>query len=100
MEVLELPRDEVDALCRRFGVSRLAMFGSAVAEAFDPERSDVDLVVEFSEDVSDLFDAYFGLREALEGLAGRRVDLVMASAVKNPYVARSIEATRRELYAA
>jgi uncharacterized protein len=91
----------VERLCRRFGVARLALFGSAVAESgFDAERSDLDVVVEFIDDVPDLFDAYFGLREGLEGLAGRSVDLVMASAVRNPYVAQSIAETQRDLYAA
>lgn len=99
-DVLDLPRDEVDRLCRRFGVARLALFGSAVTDDFDPDRSDLDVLVEFRSGAGDLFDAYFGLREALEDLAGRPVDLVMASAVKNPYVAQSIAATRRDLYAA
>jgi predicted nucleotidyltransferase len=98
--MIDLPSAEVERICRRFGVSRLALFGSAATDAFDPARSDVDLVVEFSREVPDLFDAYFGLREALEGLAGRPVDLVMASAVKNPYVARSIAETQQDLYAA
>mgnify|MGYP001193114751 CR=1 FL=1 len=98
--VLDLPRDEVERLCRQFGVVRLAVFGSAATEAFDPERSDLDVLVEFASDVPDLFDAYFGLREGLELLAGRSVDLVMASAVRNPYVARSIADTQLDLYAA
>ena len=98
--VLDLPRDEVERLCRQFGVTRLAVFGSAVTEAFDPERSDLDVLVEFADDVPDLFDAYFGLREGLEVLADRSVDLVMASAVRNPYVARSIAETQLDLYAA
>ena len=98
--MLDLPADEFERLCRRFGVSRLAIFGSAVTEDFDPERSDLDVLVEFGDGVEDLFDAYLGLREALADLVGRPVGLVMASAVKNPYVARSIAETRRDLYAA
>jgi hypothetical protein len=38
--VLDLARDEVDRLCRRFSVARLAVFGSAVTDEFDPERGD------------------------------------------------------------
>jgi hypothetical protein len=98
--VLDLPRDEVERLCRRFVVTRLAVFGSALTDAFDAERSDLDVLVEFADDVTDLFDAYFGLREGLEALSGRGVDLVMASAVRNPFVARSIEETRQDIYAA
>ena len=98
--MIGLPAEEIERLCRRFGVARLAVFGSAVTEDFDPQHSDLDVLVEFTEDVDGLFDAYFGLREALEDLAGRPVDLVMASAVKNPFMARSIAETRRDLYAA
>jgi len=98
--VLDLRLDEVERLCRRFGVARLAVFGSAVTDDFDPDHSDLDVLVEFADDAVGLFDAYFGLREALEDLAGRPVDLIMASAVKNPFVARSIAETRRDLYAA
>ncbi len=98
--MIDLPATEIERLCRRFGVSRLALFGSAVTPDFDPEHSDLDVLVEFADDVDDLFDAYFGLREALADLAGRPIDLVMASAVKNPFVARSIAETRQDLYAA
>ena len=98
--MIDLPVDEIGRLCRRFGVARLAVFGSASTEDIDTERSDLDVLVGFTDDVDGLFDAYFGLREALEDLAGRPVDLVMASAVKNPFVARSIAETRRALYAA
>jgi predicted nucleotidyltransferase len=98
--VIEIPPAEVEELCRHFGVTRLAVFGSAVVGDFDPDRSDLDVLVEFSDDVPDLFDAYFGLREALEDLVGRPVDLVMASAVTNPYVAQSIAENHRDLYAA
>lgn len=98
--MIGLPADEIERICRRFGVTRLAVFGSAATEDFDPERSDLDVLVEFSDGTDDLFDAYFGLREELEDIAGRPVDLVMASAVKNPYVLRSIAETRQDLYAA
>jgi len=45
-------------------------------------------------------DAYFGLREALEALFGRDVDLVTLTAVRNPYMKADIERTRTLLYAA
>ena len=37
----------VHQLCRQFGVQRLDVFGSAAGEAFDPQRSDIDFVVDF-----------------------------------------------------
>lgn len=93
-------REEIERLCRRFGVSRLEVFGSATGDTFDTTRSDVDLLVEFrSEDTIDLVEAYFGLKESLEALFERPVDLVMASALRNPHIIHSIENSRQSLYA-
>ena len=69
-------REQVAALCQRHGVERLDLFGSAsgAGEGFDPEGSDLDFVVSFERrDPPGLFDRYFGLKEDLEGLFGRRV---------------------------
>jgi predicted nucleotidyltransferase len=98
--VLVLDRDAIADLCRRFGVRRLAVFGSALTDRFDEARSDVDFLVEFSDDSSSRFDAYFGLKEELESLLGRPVDLVSPSALENPFFAASVEAEAQELYAA
>ena len=87
-------------LCRQFGVRRLELFGSAASSAFDPQASDFDFIVEFGDRTSGLFDDYFGLKEALEALYGRPVDLVMAGAMRNPHFVRSANATRRLVYAA
>ena len=76
------------------------MFGSAVEDRFDAERSDVDLLMEFMPDVQDPFDAYFGLKEDLEKLFARRVDLVMTKALRNPYFEATATANAEELYAA
>ncbi len=97
---LELDKGTIAALCRRFGVRRLSVFGSAATEAFDSERSDVDFLVEFDPDTANRFDAYFGLKEELERLVGRPVDLVMPKSLDNPYFAASVERSRRDLYAA
>jgi uncharacterized protein len=97
---LDLDEETIAALCRRFGVRRLSVFGSAATEAFDPERSDVDFLVEFDPDADGLFDAYFGLKEELERLVGRPVDLVMPKSLENPYFAASVERSRRDVYAA
>jgi len=90
---------ELPALCRRFGVRRLELFGSATTGAFDPERSDLDFLVEFDANSAQLFDRYFGLREALAALYGRNVDLVTVGALRNPYFIKSVDATRQLVYA-
>lgn len=83
---LVLDRKAIAALCREYGVRRLVLFGSAVTGAFDAATSDVDFLVEFADSVPDRFDAYFGLKEGLETLLGRPVDLVDPAALKNPYL--------------
>jgi predicted nucleotidyltransferase len=90
---------DVAALCRRHRVARLDVFGSAARQAHG--AADLDLLVEFQELPADAYaDAYFGLLADLETLLGRPVDLVMASAVSNPFVRETIERSRVPLHAA
>jgi uncharacterized protein len=94
-------RVALEELCRRYRVRSLFLFGSAARDDFDPMSSDVDLLVEFEVlPPGGYADAYFGLREALEDLFDRAVDLVALSAVRNPYMKADIERTRTLLYAA
>lgn len=94
-------RVALEELCRRYGVRSLFLFGSAASDDFDPGRSDVDLLVEFDAlPPGGYADAYFGLRESVEDLFGRDVDLVALSAVRNPSIKADIERTRTLLYAA
>jgi predicted nucleotidyltransferase len=92
-------QERIREICQRFHVKRLEAFGSASTGAFDAERSDFDFMVEFDlrNDVN-VFDAYFGLKEALEELLGRRVDLVMPSALRNPYFRASVERQLQPVY--
>ena len=94
-------RDAIGELCRRYGVARLDVFGSALRDDFRPGDSDIDLLVEFGpmEGYAKAV-AYFDLLDDLRSLLGVEVDLVMTGAVKNAYIARDIERTRQVLYAA
>ena len=67
-------RSELNDLCRRFGVRRLDLFGSAARDDFDPARSDLDFLVEFDRDgpPGGYANVYFGLKDALEE-ANRRI---------------------------
>lgn len=88
-------------LCRRFGVRRLDLFGSATTGRFDPARSDLDFLVEFEQSPAGGFaGAYFGLLAALEQLFDRDIDLLTEAALKNPYRRRRIEAEKLVLYRA
>lgn len=92
---------EITALCRRYHVAQLALFGSAATGEYDDGHSDLDFLVEFQQPaLDDYANAYFGLLEALEELFGVPVDLVVRSAIKNPYFLQSVELTRTPLYEA
>jgi len=98
---LQSHREDLAALCRKYRVLRLDVFGSATADNFDEESSDVDLLVEFEEmPPADRADAYLGLLTAVEALLERRIDLVEMGAVRNPYLRQGIEESRELVYAA
>ena len=79
---ISLHREELRALCRRFHVRRLEVFGSAARDAdFDPARSDIDFLVEFSTGDDD-FARFVDFKQALEALLDRRVDLVDRKAIE------------------
>lgn len=101
MELIESKRTELRALCERYQVERLALFGSALREDFDPGRSDLDFCVEFQPMAPrEHTESYFRLLGNLEDLFARRVDLVEIGAVRNPYLRREIESGQEILYAA
>lgn len=98
---IEQKREELAAFCRRHRVARLAVFGSALRDDFDPQQSDLDFLVEFQPlPPGNYADAYFGLKEGLETLFQRPVDLVVESAIKNPYFLKSVQQNKHGLYAA
>jgi predicted nucleotidyltransferase len=93
--------DEIQEVCRRFGVKRLDLFGSALKDDYAPGQSDIDLLVEFeSMEPYARVEAYFALRDELERSLGSAIDLVVSGAVKNAVIAKDIDRTKRLLYAA
>ena len=101
ISILQENREQIAALCRRYRVRRLEVFGSAATDRFDKEASDVDFLVEFHAlEPGERAEAYFGLLEALQTLLGRSVDLVTVRAIQNPYFLQAIERTRQVVYAA
>lgn len=99
--LIEQHAAEIETLCRHHGVRRLDVFGSAATGEFDPERSDIDFLVDFDPaGEASLFQRYFGLQESLESLFGRKVDMVSASAMKNPYFITEVNRSRQAVYEA
>lgn len=96
-------RDEITAICRHHGVRRLEVFGSAArAHDFDPERSDIDFLVEIDPERSAAFSMgdYLDLRDCLAAALGKPVDLVLVDSVRNPFVRADIERSREVVHAA
>ena len=96
-------RDALAALCRRYGVTRLEVFGSAErGHDFDPARSDADFLVVFKEEAGlNALDQFFGFAEALEERPGRQVDLVERGALeasRNTIRSRNILADAEVVY--
>ena len=90
----------LEELCRRYKVSRLELFGSTAVGRDQPGESDLDFLVEFEPlSPGSYADRYFGLLEGLQRLFARPVDLVVASAIRNPYFRDSIERTKTLVYA-
>ncbi|MDP9355117.1 MAG: nucleotidyltransferase domain-containing protein [Chloroflexota bacterium] len=100
--LIESNLDAIRALCREYGVAQLEIFGSATTDRFDPDRSDIDFIIEYPPDYDfgHWLTRYFELKERLETLLGRPVDLVMAGAMRNPRFIQSANESRQILYAA
>jgi len=91
--------DRIAEHCQRLNVRRLEVFGSAAKGTFDPEKSDLDFLVEFSgHDSPGISKRYFDLEKSLELLFNRKVDLVMSAPFENPYFRASVEATKEPVY--
>jgi len=93
--------DEMIAACKEHHVQTISLFGSAVKKSLR-EDSDIDLLVEFSDDIDvlDYADNYFSLLDRLQGILNRKVDLVSSKSLKNPILKEDVYRSKVELYAA
>jgi predicted nucleotidyltransferase len=98
--LIENNRQALYQLCRDHGVKRLEVFGSILRDDFDPVQSDVDVLVEFSPAVAASFSNFLALKEALELLFRRPVDLMELSAVRNRRLRHHIEQSKSPVYEA
>jgi predicted nucleotidyltransferase len=97
--VLEKNKTELAEACRRFGVRRLEVFGSAARDDFDPMKSDFDFIVSFADKTPGTYaDRYFDFAAAIEKLLGRKIDLLTERCIRNPYFRREVEAARQIVY--
>jgi uncharacterized protein len=97
---LSIHRDAIGRLCRRYGVVRLDLFGSAATGEFDPVRSDFDFVADFADPTPTLeyADRVLEFSDALEQLLGRPVDVITVAALRHSRFAQAIAASRMPVY--
>ena len=95
---LEPFRADIEIICRELGLQRLDLIGSAARNDFS-EASDIDILVTFEDD-EDLFDRYFSLKERLEDLFKRKVDVIEDRAIRNPFFRKSVNRDRVKVYGA
>ncbi len=79
---------------------KLEVFGSILRGDFDPVRSDIDILVEFEAQAASSFTNFLDLKESLEALFGRPVDLVEMHAIRNRRLRHYIERSKSAVYAA
>ena len=102
MKLIELNIDKIIALCQKYKVAKLWVFGSILTSRFN-DQSDVDFAVNFDAETIkaeglDWADIFFDFMHELESLFGRRVDLVCEDAVSNKYFKKQLDETKQLIY--
>ena len=98
MSIIDRNIEKIKALCSKHKVSRLFVFGSVLTERYN-QSSDIDFVVDFSDvDIYNYADNYFDLKNSLENLLNRQIDLLEEKAINNPYLRKSIDSSKQLIY--
>jgi predicted nucleotidyltransferase len=98
ISLLEQRKTELADLCRRHGVIRLDVFGSAATGQFQDPTSDLDFIAEFADRSAGYADRYLDFAEALEALFGRKVDLLTERSIRDPFFRRTVDTQRQTVY--
>ena len=93
-------RRELSELCKKLKIRRLEVFGSAATGEFEPDKSDIDFIVEFEDPKAKpgLLSRYLILCEELRKLLGTEVEIITPQSIRNPYFRRSVDRTRELVY--
>lgn len=87
-------QQDIERLCREYGIVRLELFGSATTGDFDPQRSDLDFIVDLGGYERGVAKRYLRFARALEDLLGRPVDLITEEQIRNPFFRQAVEEQR------
>ena len=99
MYLIQQNIEKIISLCRKYKVKNMYVFGSILTPRFTDE-SDIDLLVNFSNDLDYLSyaDNILDLYADLKDIFGRNIDLVDESSVKNPYFKKELDQTKQLIY--
>jgi len=87
------------ALCRSHKVDKIYAFGSSITDHFNPNSSDIDIVVKIDiDDPADRGEALLSLWDQLEAFFKRKVDLLTEDSIRNPYLKSNINRTKKLIY--
>ncbi|KXK23814.1 MAG: DNA polymerase beta domain-containing protein [Bacteroidetes bacterium OLB12] len=99
MAILKERYSDFVELCRTHKVDKIYAFGSSVTNHFNPQKSDIDLVVKVDiDDPVDRGEALLSLWDNLEELFKRKVDLLTEDSIRNPYLKANINRTKKLIY--
>ncbi len=102
MKMIEMNMDKIVALCKKYKVAKLWVFGSILTPRFNDE-SDVDFIVDFDEkqiELLDYADNFFDFIHEIEDVVGRKVDMVVNKSIKNRFFRAEVDETRKLLWSA
>lgn len=86
-------------ICTSHQVEKIYAFGSSITDHFDPAKSDIDLLVELAiQDPIEYGETLLSLWNTLELFFNRKVDILTEESIQNPYLRKSIEATKKLIY--
>lgn len=98
MNIVERNIDRIKSLCNEYKVANLYLFGSALNDKFNNE-SDIDFIVTFRDvELIEYADNYFDFKFSLEDLLQRQIDLLEEKSIRNPFLKKSINSSKKLIY--
>lgn len=102
MKLIEVNMDKIIALCKKYKVSQLWVFGSILTDRFTDD-SDIDFSVNFDAETInrenlDWADIFFDFIDELRTVVGREIDMVCDDAVRNPIFRKELDSTKKLIY--
>jgi len=89
-------KSDIEKICKDLSLQKLDIIGSSTRDDFS-DKSDIDVLVTFSGD-EHLFDRYFSLKERLEEVFKRKVDVIEERAIRNPFFRQAVNRDRINVY--